>query len=143
MADNVEFQQALANVEAAEHEFINGNAIPFKACWSHADDVTIFGAFGAYEQGWKLVGPRLDWAAARYRGGHLTIEPLGQGTFGALAYTIWLERQIAHLEGQDTERQHDLRVTQVYRREEGVWKVIHRHADAIIEKSEATADSPR
>jgi len=40
-----------------------------KALWSHAADVTIFGGWGAYEQGWEQVGPRLDWAAARFRGG--------------------------------------------------------------------------
>ena len=30
------------------------------------DDVMIMGAWGAYEKGWAEVGPRYDWAAARF-----------------------------------------------------------------------------
>jgi hypothetical protein len=32
-----------------------------------------------------------------------------------------------------------LRVTHLYRREDGSWKIFHRHADAISEKIEAKA----
>lgn len=134
-----DFQHTLEQVEAAERYFINGNPTPFQACWSHADDVTLFGGWGAYEQGWAQVSPRLDWAAARYRGGTLTCERLAQGISGELAYTIWLEKQVARLIGQDEDRPIVLRVTHLYRREEGSWKVIHRHADAIIDKIEAAA----
>jgi len=126
-------------VKAAISQFITGNAASFKACWSHADDVTIFGGWGAYEQGWEQVGPRLDWAAARFLGGTLTYQRLAQGMSGDLAYTIWLEKNVARVVGQGDRGPVVLRVTHLYRREEGSWKIIHRHADAIIEKIEATA----
>ncbi len=44
--------------------FVNGDAGPYKQLWSHTDDVTIFGGWGAYEQGWDAVSRRLDWAAS-------------------------------------------------------------------------------
>jgi hypothetical protein len=44
-------------------ELVEGRPEPFKALWSHADDVVIMGAFGGYERGWEQVGIRLDWAA--------------------------------------------------------------------------------
>ena len=126
-------------MEAVLNQFITGNPRPYKACWSQADDVTILGGWGAYERGWEQVGPRLDWAAARYRGGTLTCERLTQGMSGEVAYTVWLEKQVARLVGQDENRPIVLRVTHLYRREEGNWKVIHRHTDAILDKLEAAA----
>lgn len=134
-----DFEHTLEQVEAAARQFINGNSTPFHACWSHADDVLLFGGFGAYEQGWTQVGPRMDWSTTRYRSGTLTIQRLAQGSSGDLAYTIWLEKQVARLAGEDEDRPRVLRVTQLYRREEGSWKIIHRHADAISDKTEATA----
>ena len=44
----------------AIERFVNGDAGPYKQLWSHADDVTIFGGWGAYEQGWDAVSRRLD-----------------------------------------------------------------------------------
>jgi hypothetical protein len=40
-----------------------GRPEPFKALWSHSDDVAIIGGFGGYERGWQLVSARLDWAS--------------------------------------------------------------------------------
>ena len=35
----------------ALRRFVQGDAEPYKSLWSRADDVTIFGGWGAYEQG--------------------------------------------------------------------------------------------
>jgi ketosteroid isomerase-like protein len=129
-----ELRPTLDQVEAALRQFVLGDATAYQACWSQADDITILGGWGAYERGWEQVGPRLEWAAARYRGGTLTCEALAQGVSGDLAYTVWLEKQRARLVGQNEDQLIILRVTHLYRREEGKWKVIHRHADAIVDK---------
>jgi hypothetical protein len=54
---------------AAQSDFIRGNPEPVKALWSHAEDVTLMGAWGAHERGWSLVGPRLDWVSKSGRDG--------------------------------------------------------------------------
>jgi ketosteroid isomerase-like protein len=46
-----------------------------------------------------------------------------------MAYAAGLERTSAAVDGQ--QRSYTLRATQVYRREEGEWKVAHRHGDAV------------
>jgi len=134
-----EFDQVIKQMGAANQHFYAGDSAPMKALWSHADDVTIFGGWGAYEQGWEQVGPRLDSAAARFRGGHGTIEPLVLGMSGDLAYMVYLERGEVRVAGRGELSPMALRVTHIFRREEGAWKIIHRHADAVIEKIEATA----
>jgi ketosteroid isomerase-like protein len=51
--------------------------------------------------------------------------------FGDMAYTAGYERTQASINGEP--RQYVLRVTQIYRREDGEWKVAHRHADTAPE----------
>src|SRR5258708_31735803 len=96
-----ELQQLIYQMQRAIDHFVAGDPAPYQACWSHADDITIFGAWGAYEQGWEQVGPRLEWAAARLRGGHIDFEPLALTMNGDLAYTIWIERGEVRLIGLD------------------------------------------
>jgi hypothetical protein len=127
-------QLTIEQVQAAVRQFATGDPTPYKACWSQADDVTIYGGWGAYERGWEQVEPRMDWAAARWRGGHTDFVPLAMGASGDLAYTVWIEQGDARLEGLDEFRPIALRVTHIYRREGERWKIIHRHADALIEK---------
>ena len=76
----------------------------------------------------------MDWAAARWRGGHTDFAPLALDVSGDLAYSVWIEQGDARLEGLDEFRPIALRVTHIYRREEHTWKIIHRHADALIDK---------
>jgi SnoaL-like domain len=132
-------QPTLDQVQAAVRQFATGDPNPYKACWSQADDVTICGGWGAYERGWEQVGPRMDWAAARWRGGHTDFVPLAVGASGEIAYTVWIEQGDARLEGLDEFRPIALRVTHIYRREGDTWKIIHRHADALVEKIATTA----
>ena len=133
------FQPTLDRVQAAVRQFATGDARAYQACWSQADDVTICGGWGAYERGWAQVGPRMDWAASRWRGGHTDFVPLAQGVSGDLAYTVWIEQGDALMEGEDAFRPIALRVTHIYRREGDTWKIIHRHADALIDMIATTA----
>jgi ketosteroid isomerase-like protein len=48
-----------------------------------------------------------------------------------MAYAAGLEHTSASVEGQP--RTYTLRATQVYRREDGEWKVAHRHGDTVTE----------
>lgn len=58
-----EWIEFVTKCQAALGELVEGRPDPFKALWSHADDVVIMGAFGGFEGGWGEVSARLDWAA--------------------------------------------------------------------------------
>lgn len=55
-----------------------------------------------------------------------------------LAYTVDLEHMTRHAGGHPTPR--TLRCTQAYRRENGEWKVILRHADELPAKTNSKDD---
>jgi ketosteroid isomerase-like protein len=130
-----DFATAVAEVGRAASAFCGGDPRPYTSRWAHGPDVTIFGAWGDHEHGWDEVGPRLDWAGKRFVAGRTEPEILAMGSSGDLGYTVALERGHAHLAGQPEPAPMLLRVTHVYRRIDGVWKVVHRHADPIAAKT--------
>ena len=127
----------LPGFEAGINRFINGDPALWKQNASRRDDVTILGAWGAYEKGWSEVSPRYDWAAARFKesGAKVKIEYLTSGVSGELAYTVAIERSEVRLIDQDKPVPMALRVTHLFRKEDGVWKLVHRHADPLIGKT--------
>ncbi|KRE57743.1 hypothetical protein ASG92_23630 [Arthrobacter sp. Soil736] len=96
-----------------------------------ADPVTLFGAMGMSDTGWDTVSRTVRWVASRFS--HCTaysFELVAAGASGDLAYTVGFERADLSVDGgppQSTK----LRVTHVYRREAGEWKIVHRHGDYV------------
>lgn len=121
---------------AAEDALHNGDAAPRFQTWSDREPVTLFGAW------LNAAGP--DAAREVFlklaRGfSHATSSDIGlvaADVSGNLAYTVHREITSTTVNGEP--RDYELRVTQVYRREDGVWKVVHRHADTEPE----SADGP-
>jgi ketosteroid isomerase-like protein len=135
--DDPNLRAFLPRFEEGISRFINGDPTLWKQNASRRDDVTIMGAWGAYEKGWNEVGPRYDWAAARFRpnGAKVKVEYLSSGVSGDLAYTVAIERSEVGLVDRDKPAPMPLRVTHIFRREEGSWKLVHRHADPLIGKT--------
>ena len=92
------------------------------------------GAFGGYERGWAQVSARLDWAAKGIRATDRVAENVVTVVENNLAYTVDLEHMTRHTGDQPQPR--TLRCTQVYRHENGEWKVVLRHADELPRKDE-------
>jgi ketosteroid isomerase-like protein len=124
----------IARCQDALGDLVEGRPEPFKALWSHADDVVIMGAFGGHERGWEQVSVRLDWAAEGIKASNRVAENVVTVVGDGLAYTVDLEHMTRHAGGQPTPR--TLRCTQAYRRENGEWKVILRHADELPHKDQ-------
>jgi ketosteroid isomerase-like protein len=124
----------ISKCQDALGELVEGRPEPFKALWSHADDVVIMGAFGGYERGWEEVSARLDWASAGIEATGRVAENVVTVVGDELAYTVDLEHMTRHIGDQPQAR--TLRCTQAYRRENGEWKVILRHADELPSKDQ-------
>jgi ketosteroid isomerase-like protein len=119
----------VSRCQQALGELVEGRSEPFKALWSHADDVVIMGAFGGHETGWQQVSARLDWAAKGIKATDRVAENVVTVVADDLAYTVDLEHMTRHAGEHPQPR--TLGCTQVYRRENGQWKVVLRHADEL------------
>jgi ketosteroid isomerase-like protein len=118
----------LRDAEVALH---NGDAAPRRALWSRNDPVSVLGAWrnahGQQELGELFASLARSFSdCASYEFELQTFDVVGE-----MAYTAGLEHTTASIDGQP--RSYTLRATQVYRREDGEWKVAHRHGDTVTE----------
>jgi ketosteroid isomerase-like protein len=128
-----ELRAFVARIDAAQEEFAHGRPSAFKALWSHTDDVTLAGGHGgAIERGWSKVAARLDWASSTYEEGERSNQIIGGWVGDGLAYLVRKEIIEAKIGGGSRSRQ-ELRVTMVFRRDNGGWRIVHRHADSQID----------
>lgn len=113
-------------------EITNGNPEVYKSLYSRRDDVTLANPFGPPVRGWSNVSATLDRAAANYRDGEVVgFENVSSIVADDLAYTVEIESYRARVGGADEMTPVSVRVTSVFRRENGDWKLLHRHADPI------------
>jgi ketosteroid isomerase-like protein len=119
---------ALYEAELALH---NGNSALRKALWSRNEPVSVLGAWRnahglrEVEELFTALGNSFSDCTS------YAFELLAFDVVGDMAYTAGLEHTSASVEGRP--RAYTLRATQVYRREQGAWRVAHRHGDTVTE----------
>ena len=126
-----ETEQFLADVlpkqRAAEQAIHNGDVEPRLALWSRADPVTLYGA-KLSASGWPDIEPTFRTVASWFSdSAAYQFEVIAAGASGELAYTVGYEHNQVKVNGEP--RTYTLRVTHVYRREDGQWRIVHRHGD--------------
>ncbi|HUR85182.1 MAG TPA: nuclear transport factor 2 family protein [Solirubrobacteraceae bacterium] len=110
----------------------NGDPDGYARLYSRSDSVTLANPFGPPARGWSEVSARLHAAAVNYRDGEaVEFENVSTVVTSELAYTLEIERYRARVGGAEEFAAVALRVTTAFRREDGMWKVVHRHADPI------------
>ena len=127
----------LESFEEGTRRFMNGDIALWMENISRRDDVMILGGWGAYEKGWPAVKARYEWAGTRFRdsGATLRVEYLASSVSDDLAYTTAVERAEVKIVGQEKAAPMALRVTHIFRKEDGAWKLILRHADPLAAKT--------
>ena len=130
-----DFERFLKRYEAANTAFVNGDPSPWLSIAAAKDPVSIFGGFGGLgESGVAEVLQRYRLAATAFQssGAQVDFEYLVKDVQGRLAYTVAIERAHVLYAGQAEREPQILRVTMLFRRDHGAWKIVHRHADSMI-----------
>ncbi len=130
------FAVFLERYETANTAFVNGDPSLWLSITADKDPVSIFGGFGGLgEAGLEDVNQRYLLAARAFQpsGAQVEFEYLVKDIRGRLAYTVAIERSEVLYAGQTEKQPQILRVTMIFRFDKGVWKIIHRHADMMID----------
>jgi ketosteroid isomerase-like protein len=124
--------QAIEQYHRAVSAFVNGDTEPGKKLWSRRDDVTLAKPLDPPARGWNRVEATLDRAASQLRDGEVhSVERISEFATVDLAYIVEIERARMTVGGADEIASSSLRVTAIFRREDGEWRLVHRHADPI------------
>jgi len=127
-----EVNQLIEQFHLSSAEFLKGDPEPVNKLWSHREDVTLANPFGPPVRGWDEVAKVGDRAASQVRDGDLvSVEIVEKLVTSELAYVVEIERVKAKVGGSEDITPFALRVTMIFRPEEGTWKIVHRHADPI------------
>jgi ketosteroid isomerase-like protein len=114
--------------QEAYRALCSGDVEPWAAIWSTRDPVSLFGAAGS-ASGIEEVRRVQEWVAGHFAGlVNEKQELIAAGVSGDLAYTVAFEHKTVDTPGGEPVT-YTLRTTHVFRREDGGWRVVHRHGD--------------
>lgn len=132
MRETEEVLRASEQFYAAANQVVRGDAEDMLALWSRSAQATYLDPGGHTQQAWEALRAYWERAAELNQQPRDTVtaraEVLAAHTGGDLGYVVTLE----HLElrhAGDAPRRMVARATNVYQREDGVWKLLHRHAE--------------
>ena len=127
MAAADDIRRASDQFYAALNRLLAGDPGAMPAVWSHDRDVTTMHPLGGRETGWEEVRTGWERAAKAFSGGRVAVKDLRVVAGADLAYTVGTEAGEGTVGGQRVRLEH--RVTNVYRRENGTWAMVHHHTD--------------
>jgi ketosteroid isomerase-like protein len=132
MAAVDDVDQLIEQFHLASGEFLKGNPNPTQELFSHREDVTLANPFGPAVRGWDEVAKVSEHAASQVRDGEfVSAEIIEKKVTPELAYVVEIEQAKAKIGGREDITPFALRVTMIFRPEEGTWKVVHRHGDPL------------
>src|SRR5215207_7525137 len=132
MAAVDDLDEVVEQYHLAASEFVKGNPEPAKKLVSHREDVTLANPQGPAVRGLEQVAETMERAASTCRDGEAaSFEVVAKYVTPELAYVVEVERFKVKVGGREDITPFALRATMIFRPEDGVWKVVHRHADPI------------
>ena len=127
MSTEDDVRKASEQFYTALNRMIEGDSSLLSGVWAHGATVTTMHPIGGRQVGWDKVLDSFQQVAGIASAGQVKLEDQIIHVIGDLAYELGVERGQATFAGQQVTLDH--RVTNVYRREAGRWKIVHHHTD--------------
>jgi ketosteroid isomerase-like protein len=131
---------AIARLHAAMAKVANGDVSDIKSLYSHTADATSFYGWGGYEKGTEAVSKRWDWAGSQFKGGTVRYENVSTVATPEMFYVTDIETfEGQRVAGVESVTGWSNRVTHIFRREAGEWRLLHRHGNRLEAQHEPFA----
>ena len=124
-----EVRMAAEQFYAALNIMFQGELDPMIEVWSHEDDVTYMGPSGGILVGWEEVRNSWGEQAKLKLGGKVEPEDMHVIAGDKIGITVNFERGTSYINGKPEKV--NIRATNVFRRENGKWKMIGHHTDIL------------
>jgi ketosteroid isomerase-like protein len=123
-----EVRQVSDDFYRALNDLFHGDVMPMERVWSHAADASNLGPLGGRQYGWEQIRHEFEREAQMHMEGHIEPRDIVIHVSDDLAFAIGTEHgeNTAHA-GKRVRIDH--RATNIFRRENGAWKLIHHHTD--------------
>jgi uncharacterized protein (TIGR02246 family) len=129
---DAEFEAAVAQSHRALAAILNGDPSLYAALFADREDVTLGNPFGPYAKGKAAVVQTLAGAAAKYRDGAVvSVDRIARYGDGNIIGLVEVEHDRAKVGARQDLSEFSARVTSIYERIDGRWRLVHRHADPI------------
>jgi ketosteroid isomerase-like protein len=125
-----EFKDFMKRRETISTDYINGRAEGLLALSATDDPATFFPPSGDQIQGASRVNAANEKGANAFTEGSTGyFENLHSASSGDLGFWTGIQHAEVMMKGEDEPVSMQLRTTEVFRRDKGEWKLVHRHAD--------------
>lgn len=129
-----EFDTFLKHRDEVASAYVRGDAAPLSQIVARELPATFFSPMGGHLTDAKAVAERYSKDAGIFEPeGESRLEILQSGASGDIGYWAGFQRATVKLRGQAEPQVMNLRVTEIFRRENGEWKLVHRHADMLAD----------
>lgn len=127
MAAEDEVRTVSREFYAALNRMLGGDASSLGDIWAHASIVSTMHPIGGWEIGWEQVKASFEQVARFSTGGRVELTDQLLRIAGEFAYELGVERAQFSISGEPLSL--NSRVTNIYQRQAGNWKIVHHHGD--------------
>jgi ketosteroid isomerase-like protein len=127
-----DFESFMRRREDAARAYVSGDPGPLRDIAAQESPASFFGPQGGIVAGSSQVWSAYEQGAAAFGpGGDSHFEVVHMEASGDLAYWVGVQRADVNLAARSERTPMELRITEIFRREDGEWKLVHRHADQL------------
>ena len=135
MSNVEEVREASKKFYEGLNRMANGESNTLASAWLQNDNATAMHPIGGRDVGWKEVENSFNQVAGVVSDGKVELKDQLIRDLGDAAFEVGIEKAQFKVAGMEVKA--EIRVTNIYQKENGSWKMVHHHTDIAPSMIEA------